>query len=117
MKINTTILVTLLATTSTTLAASCPDATPQQRNGIFNKIKFYAESLYPSGYQSCSSPDGDSHSIHVMQQQQQHMSSHDGHDALRVPMMKAEAGKGSRDTKMVILGVVGAAGVFAVGLL
>lgn len=38
-------------------------------------------------------------------------------DNLRVPTMKAEAGKGSRDSKMVVLGVFGAAGVFALGLL
>lgn len=38
-------------------------------------------------------------------------------DGLRVPIMKAEAGKGARDAKMVILGVAGAAGFFALGLL
>lgn len=36
---------------------------------------------------------------------------------LRVPIMKAEAGKGARDAKLVILGVAGAAGLFALGLL
>jgi hypothetical protein len=118
MKINTTsILVALLATTSATLAASCPDPTVQPRNGIFNRLKFYAENLYPNGYQSCaSSLDNDANAAYMAQQQQQ-QAAHYGDDTLRVPMMKAEAGKGSRDSKMVVLGVVGAAGVFALGML
>lgn len=102
MKPTTTFVIALAGLTTSVLAAS-----PDQKQEV---LQFAQEHRQPAPAapllkpQRASSPPLDP-------------LSDDRDDGLRVPIMKAEAGKGARDAKLVILGVAGAAGLFALGLL